>query len=459
MKLIKTIFKPLIIVLKFLYKALDKVIVTPISKLIYKSRDLFKSNNSRIEKILNSPNVLIYFSLVCAVGLFLLVDSEVINLNSSEAQVLSDQPIEVLYNAQTYIVEGVPETVDITLIGSSSALFLANRSSNNKVSLDLSNYGVGTYKVKLKYNSASSSIDYKLDPSTVTVKISPKVSEERKLSYDLLNENSLDKRLSVSKVKLSDSNVVVKSSQAILDKVAVVKALVDTKDIGATSAGDYEVEGVKLVAYDEDGVKLQNVEIVPSSVTAKVTLESYSATKPVKLVTVGNMASGYAIETITSSVQNVTVYGSPSVVDALEYVEAKVKIDGRKSNESNIAADIITPSGIRYMSDTKTQVSITVAPERQRIITAVPVKQENLDTRIYDAKAIDSENSVVDVIVKGAESVINNMTAEDLRVYVDFTGKTASNDPQTLLVQVSTSEVRVTVKPVKTEVQIYIRKK
>ena len=236
-------------------------------------------------------------------------------------------------------------------------------------------------------------------------------------------------------------------------------ALVDTKDIGATSAGDYEVEGVKLVAYDEEGVKLQNVEIVPSSVTAKVTLESYSATKPVKLVTVGNMASGYAIETITSSVQNVTVYGSPSVVDALEYVEAKVKIDGRKSNESNIAADIITPSGIRYMSDTKTQVSITVAPERQRIITAVPVKQENLDTRIYDAKAIDSENSVVDVIVKGAESVINNMTAEDLRVYVDFTGKTASNDPQSLLVQVSTSEVRVTVKPVKTEVQIYIRKK
>ena len=459
MKLIKTIFKPLIIVLKFLYKVLDKIIVTPISKLIYKSRDLFKSNNSRIEKILNSPNVLIYFSLVCAVGLFLLVDSEVINLNSSEAQVLSDQPIEVLYNAQTYIVEGVPETVDITLIGSGSALYLANRSSNNKVSLDLSNYGVGTYKVKLKYNSASSSIDYKLDPSTVTVKISPKVSEERKLSYDLLNENSLDKRLSVSKVKLSDSTVVVQSSQAILDKVAVVKALVDTKDIGATSAGDYEVEGVKLVAYDEDGVKLQNVEIVPSSVTAKVTLESYSATKPVKLVTTGTMASGYAIETITSSVQNVTVYGSPSVVDALEYVEAKVKIDGRKNNESNIAADITTPAGIRYMSDTKTQVSITVAPERQRTITGVPVKQENLDTRLYDAKAVDNENSVVDVIVKGAESVINNLTAEDLRVYVDFTGKTASNDPQSLAVHVSTSDVRVNVKPVKTEVQIYIRKK
>ncbi len=459
MKLIKTIFKPLIIVFKFLYKVLDKVIVTPISKLIYKSRDLFKSNNSRIEKLLNSPNVLIYFSLVCAVGLFLLVDYEVINLNSSEAQVLTDQPITVLYNTQTYIVEGVPETVDITLIGSDSALFLANRSSNNKVTLDLSNYGVGTYKVKLKYNSASSSIDYKLDPSTVTVKISSKVSEERKLSYDLLNENTLDKRLSVSKVKLSDSSVVVQSSQAILDKVAVVKALVDTKDIGATSAGDYEVEGVKLVAYDEDGVKLQNVEIVPSSVTAKVTLESYSATKPVKLVTTGNMASGYAIETITSSVQNVTVYGSPSVVDALEYVEAKVKIDGRKSNESNIAADIITPPGIRYMSDTKTQVSITVAPERQRIITGVPVKQENLDTRIYDAKAIDNENSVVDVIVKGAESVINNLTAEDLRAYVDFTGKTASNDPQSLKVHVVTSEVRVKVQSAKTDVQIYIRKK
>ena len=39
------------------------------------------------------------------------------------------------------------------------------------------------------------------------------------------------------------------------------------------------------------------------------------------------MQSGYAIESLTSSVANVTVYGSQSVVDSLDYVEAVVDVN------------------------------------------------------------------------------------------------------------------------------------
>ena len=245
MKIFKIIFTPFIALFKGLYFVLDKVIITPLSKIIYNLRDVFKNNSGKIEKILNMPNVLFFFSLVCAFGLVLLVDSQVITFNNSEAEILTDQPVEVIYNEESYVVEGVPEKVDITLIGSKSALYLANHASNNKVSLDLSGYGVGTYKVKLKYNSASSAISYKLDPITVTVKISSKLREERSLGYDLLNEQSLDKRLSISKVELNTSSVVVKSSREILDKVSVVKALVDIKDLGVTTSGEYQIEGVK----------------------------------------------------------------------------------------------------------------------------------------------------------------------------------------------------------------------
>ena len=456
MKIIKSILKPLLALFKGLYFVLDTILITPVSKLVYKSRDLLKNNNSKIEKILNMPNVLIYFSLICAIGLFLLVDFEVISLTSSEAEILSDQPVEVIYNEESYIVEGVPEKVDITLIGSKSALYLANHTSSNSVSLDLSGYGVGTYKVKLKYNSASTSIDYKLDPSTVTVKISAKVSEERTLSYDLLNEDKLDQRLSISNVSLSTSTVVVKSSQEILEKVAVVKALVDTNDIGASNAGDYEVEGVKLVAYDDSGEKLENVEIVPTTVTAKITLDSYSATKPVKLVTTGNMATGYAIDSITSSVTSVTVYGSQSVVDSLDYVEAVVNVNGVNSNVSNKAVDLTVPSGIRYMTNTTTQVSIVVGQESQITLTGITVKTDNLSND-YTALAATPADQSVDVLVKGTESVLSTISNEDVRVYVDLSGLTAGNHKVT--VQVTSSDERVSVKPVKTEVEIKISKK
>ena len=71
MKIIKSILKPLFALFKGLYLVLDTILITPVSKLVYKSRDLLKNNNSKIEKILNMPNVLIYFSLICAIGLFL----------------------------------------------------------------------------------------------------------------------------------------------------------------------------------------------------------------------------------------------------------------------------------------------------------------------------------------------------------------------------------------------------
>ena len=103
MKIIKSILKPLLALFKGLYFVLDTILITPVSKLVYKSRDLLKNNNSKIEKILNMPNVLIYFSLICAIGLFLLVDFEVISLTSSEAEILSDQPVEVIYNEESYI--------------------------------------------------------------------------------------------------------------------------------------------------------------------------------------------------------------------------------------------------------------------------------------------------------------------------------------------------------------------
>ncbi len=456
MKIFKIIFTPFIALFKGLYFVLDKVIITPLSKIIYNLRDVFKNNSGKIEKILNMPNVLFFFSLICAFGLVLLVDSQVITFNNSEAEILTDQPVEVIYNEESYVVEGVPEKVDITLIGSKSALYLANHASNNKVSLDLSGYGVGTYKVKLKYNSASSAISYKLDPSTVTVKISSKLSEERSLGYDLLNEQSLDKRLSISKVELNTSSVVVKSSREILDKVSVVKALVDIKDLGVTTSGEYQIEGVKLVAYDANGDKINNVEVVPSSVVATVTLDSYSATKPVKIVTTGTMKSGYAIESLTSSVTSVTVYGGQSVVDSLDYIEAQVNVNDLDKDVSNKSYDLIVPNGIRFMSNTTTQVSIKVGTEDQITLSKVPVKIENLGSD-YTALAVNEESQAIDVLVKGTTNVIKSITAEDIRVFADLSGLTPGVHKVT--VQVSSSDTRVTVKAVTTEVEIKLNKK
>ena len=295
-KIIKAIFSSI-------YNIIDKLIVIPISRVIYRINELIKSNSSKFERILNRPNILIYVSLFCAIIMFLLIDTKAINLVSEEAEVLSGQPIKLIYNEEAYVVEGVPQSVDITLIGRKSDLYLAKQLGEHEVILDLSGYNVGQYKVKLKYNHSIQSVNYKLDPSNITVKISEKVSTVKKLTYDLVNEDKLDPKLSIKNVSLDRSEIIVKGSAEALDTVASVKALIDLRAANLTEKGNFTIDSIILVAYDNNGTKIDNVEIVPARVSASIEVDSYFVEVPVKVVTEGTLTVGYAISSVTSSVK------------------------------------------------------------------------------------------------------------------------------------------------------------
>ena len=254
------ILKPFIALFKFIYRIIDRLIVVPITKLIYKITKNNKNTNSKLEKILNRPNVLIYVSLFCAIIMFYLIDNKVISLVDNEAEIITGQPVSIIFNEENYVVEGVPETVDITLIGSKSNLYLAKQIGDHKIVLDLTDYNPGSYKVKLKYNHSMNNVSYKLDPGSVSIKISEKESEVFPLSYDLVNENKLDNKLNISNVKLDKSEIIVKGSKETLSTISNVKALIDVEAASLKNKGEYTVDSIKLVAYDQNVNKVNNVE-------------------------------------------------------------------------------------------------------------------------------------------------------------------------------------------------------
>lgn len=449
------IFKPFILLFRLIYRIIDKLIVTPISRLIYKIGEISKENSGRFEKVLNRPNVLIYISLACAVALFLLVDSQVINLTENNAEILRDQKVSVIYNEEAYVVEGVPDTVDITLIGSKSTIYIATQLGDHEVELDLSKYGVGTYKVDLKYNHSVTNVDYKLDPSTVTVKISEKVSQKKNLYYDLMNEDKLDSKLSISNVTLDTSEIVVKSSQEILDKVAVVKALVDASQIELKESGETTLENVTLVAYDNTGQKIDNIEIVPSKVKATVTIESYHATKAVRVITSGSMTNGKAIGSAVSSVKEVEVYGDKDVIDKINYIEAPISINNLEADKT-FSVTLNKPSGVRYLSETSTQVSVTIGEAKQRVISQVDVLYANLGENL--SPGASEEDKKIDIIITGVESVINDdEIVKGITATVDLSSLKVGT--YQVPVQVTSESELITVQPVKTEITVVISPK
>ncbi len=413
---------PLSTIFKGVHRAIDKVIVTPLSRIVYRVNKILKKNAGVFDGLLNKPHSLLIISLVLAALAFLVVDSRAINLVENESEILSSQPVNVIFNEEKYVVEGVPETVDIILMGRKSDLYLAKQLGEHKVVLDLSDYKTGEYTVKLKYNHSIKSVKYELVPSTVTVKIREKVSNVRTLSYDLLNQDKLDSKLNVSEVTLKESEVYVKGSSEALARVANIKALVNVANLGLTEAGTFEVDSIPLVAYDTNGRLVENVEIVPSTASATIKVDSYYTDLPVKIVPVGDLATGYAISSVTSSVRSVRVYGDQNAINNLTSITAEIDVEGLSSNKKyNVT--LIKPSGVRYMSENTTSVDVNLGNEATIELNDVTVEFIHLN-QDYVANAVSQEDTAITVILKGSENIINNINTKSIKAQLDLSGYT-----------------------------------
>lgn len=397
----------------------DKWLISPITKFILKITDFSKDNNKGIDRFLSKKSTLIIISLILAFVVFVLIDQESSVMADQYAEILYDQPVTAVYNEELYVVEGLPKKVDITLVGEKRHIFLAKQSPSKGVSVDLTGLSEGNHKVTLKYSQKLKSLDYKLDPSVVTVTLYPKVSETRSLTYDVLHSDDLDSKLSIDSVELDRDDVIIKGAQYKLDKVATVKALVDVDDIANPKAGDIELKNVDLVAYDTKG-KVVDVEIVPTSVKAKVKITSPSKEVPVKVVPKGNLATGKAIKSADTSISKVIVYGSEEAVNSLEYLPVEIDVTGL-SESKEYKVTLKRPTGITDISTKTLTVSVSVDNSVSREFADISIATENLDDK-YKVQALSEADSRVVVVAKGSESVISLLDSTGINAYIDLEG-------------------------------------
>lgn len=442
---------------KRIYKFIDKKIIVPISRAVYYFNKKYKKNQGKVDKLLNRPNFLIYLSLIIAVILFLLIDSKVISLVETEAEVITNVPVVVKYNEEAYVVEGVPETVDITITGRKSDIYLAKQLGEYEVVLDLSEYSASdkTHKVYFTYSKSINSLTYKLDPSYVQVTIKNKESSVVALSYDLLNINKLDSKLSVKSVSLNKSEVVVKGSDDALARIATVKALIDLEKQDFKEAGTYDIDNIKLIAYDANGTKLNNVEIVPVTTSASIVIDSYSVTVPLSVETTGSLVAGKAIASLLidgNSTYSITIYGEKQDIDSITSVPVTINVNelGAETTKT-YDVSITKPNGVRDMSDKSVTITATFGDEQQKTIdlnNSIGSKNlaEGLTVNIISGQNITAQ-------VKGVTSVIEGIDASKVNAYVDLNGlgvgehevevKIDNNNPLVNYVVSSTVKVRI----------------
>ncbi len=437
--------------IKRFFRFIDKKIIVPITKFFVSIGEKLKLSDKPLEKALSKKSSMIILSLVLAVIVFVIIDRQNTTLLEKNAEVLYDIPLSATYNDEEYVVEGLPETVDITLIGTKANLYLAKQLPTQDVNVDLSDLKPGVHKVNLKYKQSITSVEYKLDPSEVTVVVSSKKSETRSVESDIVNLNKLDSKLAINNTKLDTDEVIIKGTEDSLAKVSTIKALINVSDMVDPKAGTNTLKDIPLIAYDENGAKV-DVEMVPSKVTATVEIESPSKTVPLEIEPTGNVIFGKAIKNITSSVQKVTIYGNSKVLDNTNSIKVKIDVNNLKSNK-DYTVTIKKPAGIREISEKVVTAKVELDDEVTTELSGVKLGVVNLGSN-YTAQATSENATEVTVILKGVESIIKNITPSDVEAYVDLEGLGAGDHEVEIKVKGTDPKVKYSSKVTKTIIKI-----
>lgn len=452
MKKIMKIFKS---ICSFLSRIIDKIIVVPISKFVLWINTKFDKPSKWFENWLSKTNTLLFISLLVAVLTFVVIDQKILTYSESSAEVLSNQPVKVLYDEDNYVVEGVPEDVDITLIGSKADLYIAKQSSlANDVTLNLWGLKPGTHKVDLKYNQASGSLKYSVNPSVATVIIYEKVSSLKTLAIDLLNQDALDEKYIIDDVSTTTDSVTIQGASYKVSQVATVKALVDVNSLPKFELGETIKVSSTLKAYDESG-NVVDVEISPAKADVEITISSPSKVVPLQVVTNGSVIYNMGISNLTinnNEKTNVTIYGTEEVLSTIDFIPVNINVEGL-TESTQFKVELEKPTGVKYMDLTTATVDVMLSSDITNVdINDVSINVENKGSN-YGAKPVDFDS--ITVKVKGVSDVVNNITASDIRAYVDLAGKGVGTHEVDIMVEVNDPRVECLPSVLKMKVTIY----
>ena len=324
---------------------------------------------------------------------------------------ISDVPVMINVNSYTFEVTGVPSTANITITGDATTVTTAANSQDGKVLVDLDGLTEGTHEVRLTTEGYGSGVNVVVDPSTIVVNLSRKITKQFDISYDFINQSKMEDIYSPGTPVFDYTKVNVRASAKTLDSIAFVKALIDVSD----QTADFE-QNARLIAYDSNGNPV-NADIIPDQVHVVVPVTNPSKSVPVNVQVSGEVPDGKAISSITLDQQTVTIYGAENVLADIDNIT--VTLDASTlTKDSTVLRPISLPSGVSSASVSQITMNVTLDKSTTRTIDNVPIHVRN---NVNHYKASQPDNiTTVSVEVHGAQQNIEAITADMINVYIDM---------------------------------------
>ena len=306
---------------------------------------------------LKENNKLKLISFLIAILLFISVNENFKNFsvlggnNSDNATAwVSDVPLEVEYDRDKLYVVGIPNTISVKLSGTQTKVQKESIAKNFKARLNLKNAQIGDdQKVRIEIEGLERGVDGTAEPSTITISIREKATKEFRVTPVIKKERLL---IGYEVEKLSVTNETVKITGAIesLNRINEVRAESDTR----TKINRNMREEAKLVAYDSDYNKIEDIQIEPNSTVMSIELKNIEKEVPLEVNTIGSLPSGFELVSATADVTRVTIRAEDAA-NLAKISEMFVDVDlsdVKEETEERSNLKIYPKENIRIATDT-----------------------------------------------------------------------------------------------------------
>jgi YbbR domain-containing protein len=330
-------------------------------------------------------------------------------------------PVRVQGMDPSLVLTGsVPESVVVTIKAPRSIQLQLSADPNLiRATVNLSGLGAGRHTVEPQVSIGIGPTQItKVTPSSLEFSIEQMLS--RTLEVEYRQTGNLPISYSSGNAILEHDQVEISGPKPLVDQVTQVIAEVDLTDVNTTVA-----RMVELKPLDSRGAIVRGLNLNPTQIRIEVPIRQLGGYKNVfvKVVTSGQINSGYLITGLLVDPPNVTVYSpDPEIARAMPDFVETMPIDltgGIKSFE--IDAELNLPEGVSPVSVQNVKVTVEIAAvENTRRLYAVPVQVINQGRGLTVTLVPNS----IDLVVVGPVNILDRINNGNVKVTLDLADKT-----------------------------------
>ncbi|MEJ2758306.1 MAG: CdaR family protein [Anaerolineales bacterium] len=253
-------------------------------------------------------------------------------------------------------------------------------------------------------------------PETVTVSLENEIVEDMRV--DLVRVGDPAPGFQVDAFSLSPDTVSISGPES---RVGLVTQVVGTLSISGVRE-DF-TDQVTLVPMDQNNRQISGVTVTPNESEVRMQISQIGGYRDVavKVETTGQPLSGYRVTSVAVEPPTITLYSeNEELIAGIQGFVSTLPVDlTGNTGDIEVSLGLDLPNEVLRVGDEQTVlVKIGIAPIVTSLTMTVPISVSDLAPGLR----ADLSPDTVDLIITGPEPVIQNLTIDDVIVFVSLDG-------------------------------------